>query len=372
MSTVPSTPGLAAPAGPAFLRPDDRPRQLRRILLSIAVAVMGVVDLLSAFLSRPPERLLAIRHLLPTEVLDSSRTFTLLAGALLLVTAWGLRRGKRRAYVTALLLCAVSVPMNVLKALDIEEAIVATGLMFLLAVSAQDFRVRSRGMSMRAVRSRGMWFAIALIVYALVGSWVLERTYGVALSWNRAFRDAGYYLLGVGDPVRLVPLALPPAEERIVAWYHRSLPILSLSLLLTLAIASLRPARHRRQHRLEAGRVTELLREHGDSSVSAFALADDTDYFFSRNGRAVLAYRFESDTLLVIGDPIGPPEEHELAVASHADAVAGAVHPHAVDRHELRRVQLGAVQVPARQPHPGDEQLAVDDVIPGVRDRPAE
>jgi phosphatidylglycerol lysyltransferase len=43
--------------------------------------------------------------------------------------------------------------------------------------------------------------------------------------------------------------------------------------------------------------------------VAAFALGPDIDYFFSANGRAVIAYRFESDTLLAIGDPIGPEEE---------------------------------------------------------------
>src|SRR5512139_1741467 len=95
---------------------------LARTLLSLAVAAMGLVDLGSALLSHPPERLVALRHLVPTDVLDTSRTFTLVAGVLLLVTAWGLRRGKRRAYVAALFLCALSVPVNVLKALVVEEA----------------------------------------------------------------------------------------------------------------------------------------------------------------------------------------------------------------------------------------------------------
>ena len=81
---------------------------------------MGAIDLASAALSRPSDRLRALRHLVPNEVLDTSRTFTLLAGALLLVTAWGLARGKRRSFVFALFLCAVSVPVNMLKAFDLE------------------------------------------------------------------------------------------------------------------------------------------------------------------------------------------------------------------------------------------------------------
>lgn len=301
---------VVPPGGAMPFRGVSRGHALRRLLLSVAVAAMGLVDLLSAFLSRPPERLLAIRRLLPTEVLDTSRTFTLLAGALLLVTAWGLRRGKRRAYVMALFLCAVSVPMNLFKALDFEEAAVATALMFLLGVCADAFRVRSRGLSMSTLRSWALWFAIGLVVYAVLGSWTLKHVYGVAPSYGRAFEDAGYYLFGIGEPVALVTRPMPLAEARVVTWYHRSLPLLSFTLVLVVAIASLRPVRHRRRHRREAAHVAELLRVHGESSVSAFALDDDSDYFFSPNGRAVIAYRFENDTLLAVGDPIGPVEEH--------------------------------------------------------------
>ena len=85
-----------------------------RSALALAVLVMGAIDIASALLSHPPERLLQLERLLPTSVLDTSRTFTLIAGALLVLAAWGLRRGKRRAFVFALFLCAVSVPVNVL------------------------------------------------------------------------------------------------------------------------------------------------------------------------------------------------------------------------------------------------------------------
>src|SRR5262245_52535425 len=146
----------------------------RRSAIAIAVMAMGLIDLASALLSHPPQRLHALLHIVPTEVLDTSRTFTLLAGALLLVTAWGLRRGKRRAFVAALLLCAISVPVNLFKALDVEEATVAAALMFVLGISAESFRVKSREMSAHGLQSRALLFFGALIVYAVVGCWWLE------------------------------------------------------------------------------------------------------------------------------------------------------------------------------------------------------
>jgi len=277
-----------------------------RPLLALAVAAMGIVDLLSALLSHPPERVRALRHLVPTDVLDTSRTFTLLAGALLLLTANGLRRGKRRAFAMALFLCALSVPVNLLKAGDVEEATTAATLMFLLGLNAQAFVVKSREFSWRTLRVPALGAAIAVGVYAFGGCWLVEWMYGTRgdASFARAVQEALYQLFGVGEPALAVA-----RSHHIVRWYLGSISLVALTWIVGLAAALLRPARHFGRHRADAQRVRELLRVHGDSTVAAFALDDDVDWFFSANGRAVIAYRFESDVLLVIGDPIGPPEE---------------------------------------------------------------
>jgi len=284
-------------------------RTLTRVLLSLAVATMGVIDLLSAIVSRPPERIVAVRHLVPTDVIDPSRTFTLLAGALLLVTAWGLRRGKRRAFVAALFLCALSVPFNLLKAFDFEEATVAAGLMFVLGASGDAFRVKSRELSWRALRSGALIALVAVMVYALVGCWIIASRFGLQSSLSIAWHEAANRLFGIGDPVIQLRANLPRFELHIVTWYFDSVSLIALTLLIGLALVSLRPVTHRGRHRHEVERVSELVKQYGDSSVSAFALAPDTDYFFSSNRRAVIAYCFQSDTLLVVGDPIGPAEE---------------------------------------------------------------
>lgn len=276
-----------------------------RPLLALAVAAMGVVDVLSAVLSHPPDRILALRHLVPTDVLDTSRTFTLLAGTLLLLTANGLRRGKRRAFVTALFLCAASVPVNLLKAGDVEEATLAAGLLFVMGTNAHAFTVKSRTWAWRSLSAPALWAVLGIAVYALGGCWLLERQFGQHASFARAVQEALYQLLGVGEPALVVSRA-----HHIVRWYLGSISVLGLTLLAGFAVALLQPARHLRQHRADAARVREIVQAHGDSAVSAFALEDDIDWFFSANGRAVIAYRHVSGVLLVVGDPIGPREEH--------------------------------------------------------------
>ncbi len=290
----------------------------RRYLLALAVAAQGVINLLSAFLSHPSERIMALRHLVPTQMIDTSRTFTLLSGLLLLVTAWGLRSGKRRAFVAALLLCAVSVPANLLKAIDFEEATAASTLMFLLAISGDSFRVKSRELSFSGLRSRAFFAALGLGLYATLGCWILEARYGGGASLGHALAEAGYRLFGVGHETLQFSPTLSHRVHHIITWFLGSIDLMTAALLVGVAIAALRPAVHRGRHRADRDRVAALLPEYGDSSVSAFALAPDSDYFFSPNGRAVIAYRFESNVLLGIGDPIGPEDELPALLRSFA------------------------------------------------------
>jgi phosphatidylglycerol lysyltransferase len=287
-------------------------RTFVRHALALAVAAMGIVDLASALLSRPPERLVALRHLVPTDVLDNSRTFTLLAGALLLLTAGGMWRGKRRAFVTALFLCALSVPVNLLKAFDFEEATVAAGLLFLLGVNGDAFAVKSRELSFRGLVAPLALFVAAIALYSVGGCWIVEQLYSPrSASVARAFGEALYQLFGIGDPAIVVS-----REHHVVRWFLSSISVVGFTLLTGLAIALLRPAQHRRRHRADVARVRAIAAQHGDSTIAAFALGDDVDHFFSANGRAVIAYRFESDTLLAIGDPIGPAEEMPALLAA--------------------------------------------------------
>src|SRR5258706_13567058 len=236
-----------------------------RNALALAVAAMGAVGLWSAFLSHPSARLLALRHLVPTEVLDPSRSFTLLAGALLLVTAWGLRRGKRRAFVGALLLCAVSVPVNMLKAFDFEEASAATALMFLLGISGQAFQVESRALSFSALRSRALLLVLGLAVYAVGGCWLLEILYAHGPSLARAFQEAGYQLFGIGSPT-----PGGPRHHHVRSWYPGPIGLLSTTTALGLALAGLQPPAHRRRHPAEHAQVEALLRPYGGNPAPAF------------------------------------------------------------------------------------------------------
>jgi len=306
---TPLTIDRVAPGAPPAASPPPHHYPWQRTALALAVATQGVINLFSALLSHPPDRLLALRHLVPTTVMDQSRTFTFVAGILLVLTAWGLRRGKRRAFVIALFLAALSVPMNLLKAIDFEEATAASVLLFALGVSGDAFRVKSRDLTFGTIGQRTVLLGAFFLVYAVAGCFWMEARFGGAASLGHAAAEAAYRLFGVGQPI--VYDMVPPHTQaaRMARWFSHSLAPIGALLLAGSALALLRPVAHRERHRTERERVARLLRHYGDSSVGAFALESDVDYFFSPTGRAVIAYRFESNVLLVLGDPIGPDEE---------------------------------------------------------------
>ncbi len=282
-----------------------------RIALSLAVLTMGAIDVASAVLSHPPERLVGLERFLPTTVLTTSRTFTLIAGSLLVVTAWGLRRGKRRAFVFALALCALSVPVNVLKALDVEEATVAALLLFALGVSGEAFRVKSRELSWRGWGTLAVALGGALVLAATAGAYWSQARFGGpgGPSLAGAFGSAVQGLLGLGNGVALPSPAHVGHAARTARWVAAAMPVLGWGYAIGVAVLALGPATFRTRHGAEHRKIAEIARAHGHTGVAPFVDDPDLDVFVSANGRAAIAYRYEAGVLLALGDPLGPPEE---------------------------------------------------------------
>ncbi|HUB98425.1 MAG TPA: phosphatidylglycerol lysyltransferase domain-containing protein [Solirubrobacterales bacterium] len=56
-------------------------------------------------------------------------------------------------------------------------------------------------------------------------------------------------------------------------------------------------------------RAENIVREWGDDTLDYFALRRDKNYFFSRDGRSLIAYLYVRGTAMVAADPIGPRED---------------------------------------------------------------
>jgi lysyl-tRNA synthetase class 2 len=238
------------------------------VVVAIGALVVGLVDIVSAVTPALTDRFDLFKAMLPTGADDVARSLTFAAGLALVWLSAGLARRKRRAWLAALAVVAFAAVAHLLKGFDVEEAVGSAALLIALVRLRRWFDSPGDPTTIRPLVAG---LAVTLGAWAVVGS------------------AAGGHLNRITDLGFEVVLAAG------VVWVaHHWL----------------------RSHREPGGqsdddqaRVRRLVADHGDDSLSFFALRRDRRYTFSRGGNAFLAYRVVAGCALVSGDPIGMPEE---------------------------------------------------------------
>ncbi len=137
-------------------------------VVAAAVFLAGAVLLLSGATPSSRARVTALQILLPTSVMEVSHLLGSVAGALLLVLAWALRRRLDAAWtLTVLLLCGGMVA-SILKGLDWEEALL---LLAVLAVVLPFRRAFYRRTALSAEPFEPGWIMAILAVIGLT-TWI--------------------------------------------------------------------------------------------------------------------------------------------------------------------------------------------------------
>ncbi len=310
---------------PTPLRPVSRGDWLPGVAAWLA-ALVGAVNLVSALGAELPERLRALAGFAPPELTVGAHALTLPAGVALLGAAVFLRGRRRRAQRVAVLLLVALGVLDLLRGLDIEEALLSWGLAGLLVWGRDAFRVQHDDEALpRALRHAALLVggAVVLAVGAVAGAhhWASPDPSPIAV-----VREALGQLALVGGPLRFSGAAtfLPHA--------------LQLLGLLTAALAAselLRPLRASLAPCPRLDRAAAIVRSHGEDTLSCFKLREDLPRRFSDDGRAFVAYRVDCGVMLLSGDPVGPVDALDDLLA---DVCAFA------DEHGLRVACLGATE----------------------------
>lgn len=254
-----------------------------------------------------PERL---RELLPLEFLHVPRSFTLLIGFVLVISAVNLWQRKRRAFHLALALSGFSFVFNLLKGHSTEQALLALLLAALLVWLRQDFTVRSSGPDFQQGLAGLLLAAGVAFGYGVAGFWLLDRReFGLNFDWLDALRRTLRFLTFMGDD-SLIP------HTRYAAWFLDSLYLLSAAVILYALLTLFRPILYR-WHRLphDQARARHIVAEHGHSVLDFFKLWPDKSYFFNAGGTCFVAYRVAAGFALALGDPVGPTTEIAATIA---------------------------------------------------------
>jgi lysyl-tRNA synthetase class 2 len=275
-------------------------------MAAIAAAAVGVVGILSATSAPLRGRFKVVLEIVPFHATRGAATTLVLASFALLLTARGLRRGGRLAWAGTLALLVLSVGLNLVKGLDVEEAALALGAGVWLATRRRAFPVLPTRSAARMAAVLGAGALAASLAFGVALSMVVGRRHHPHLGEStRAVAER----LG-GDWALPLPGAGPFVTPMLVAV---GMGVVGSTLWLLL---SPRPGRRLSApaHLAERERARRVVDAHGGGTLDYFALRDDKDWFFY--GESVVAHSVRRGVCLVSPDPIGPDAERAAVLAA--------------------------------------------------------
>lgn len=282
--------------------------------ISVIVALTGLVTIAGI--------LLAVLHIRYSKIVPADERATLLAGLSFVYLASLLRRGKRTAWVVALVLYLYLLVRNV-RHFDFDltgndyslrlalfnillPALVLSGLL----INWRLFNVRSELRNFTTALARAAIMLAVALLYGVIGFQLLEQ---------RDFHQDIPLLTGVHYTIDQFGLTtakqLEPQTKRAHLFLD-SLGAISLGSVFYVGVSLFAPIRFRLSN--SAGDyedIAQILRDYPSSSEDFFKFwPRDKAYFFNAVRSAGLAYKCASGVALVVGDPAGKNTEFERLI----------------------------------------------------------
>lgn len=265
-----------------------RPRDAFIKLIAIGVALIGLGSTVSALTPDFASRAALIDGVVPLEATRTAHVLVFELGLLLMVVAFGLIRRRRRAWQLAVVLLAATALLHLLKGLDVEEALLALGLLALLIAKRSAFTVEgAHDATRRALRWVGVLAAVGLLLGVAVAE-IAARLAGESISLRTAADQGLDALVGAPDSTSALALYTAIAVAIAVALWLRPVP-------------APEPAAEE-----DRDIARSILNRFADDGLSYFALRRDTALAIGDGEDAFLAYRVVANVALVSGNAVGP------------------------------------------------------------------
>ena len=269
---------------------------------SILVAVMGVINVLSAVTPSLVNRLKLLEQYSPLEVQRGGHLTAALAGFALLLLARGLWRRKRVAWLLSLITLGVSIVGHMIKGLDYEESLLAGALMVMLWLMRAHFHARSDRPSIQQGLRILAGATLFTLAYGVTGFFLLDRHFSVNFGLWAALRQTVVMFTQFYDP------GLSPITH-FGRFFANSIYVIGVVTFSYAGFMLLRPVFVREPATAdERLRAEQIVKQYGHSSMARFLLFDDKSYLFTPGG-SVIGYTVVGRMAVTLADPVGPPED---------------------------------------------------------------
>lgn len=223
-------------------------------------------------------------------------------GLTLIAVARGIARGRRSAWALAAVLFALAAVVHLLKGPDPLVVVANLAMIVALIWWRQDFRGRSDPSSVWDAVAFVPLYLLAVLVFGTISLLTQAHHVTPTLSVGGGLETIYGGLIGLDGPYTF--------ERRLFdEYFHVALLVLGIAGLAILLYLLLRPfAQRQPPSETDRARARRIVKEWGSDTLAYFALRRDKSWFFSADGRSLVAYAYVRGHAMVAADPIGPPE----------------------------------------------------------------
>ncbi|HEU5330768.1 MAG TPA: DUF2156 domain-containing protein [Thermomicrobiales bacterium] len=278
-----------------------RRRGRARAILTVLVALSGVLNILSALIERVNAIVADWPRIIPVPILHGTRTAVVVAGFGLLLLAQGLGHGSRLAWGLTVATLIGAALLHLVKGFDVPEAAIQGSVAALLVVYRDDFRARPDPPTQAGTLRAAVLAVIGLPLYTALGFRVLHAFFIPSPPVSAMAREA------LARLVLSSTGAFRPASFQ-ARWFLDSISLIWTLALLTIGLAILRPVlRATPEQAHDRDRALALLRQWGDAPLTYMTTWPRNTLWLTGASDSYVAYRVVNGVALVLGDPIGTP-----------------------------------------------------------------
>ncbi|MFT4578934.1 MAG: phosphatidylglycerol lysyltransferase [Nitrospinales bacterium] len=256
--------------------------------LAFSVFFGGIILLVSGATPALEDRLHWLQLFIPLPVMEISHFLGSIIGASLLILAYGLRKRYDAAYFSTLILLGLGIVFSLLKAFDYEEALILTVFLICLAPCRSYFFRKSSFLN--APLTPEWLVATAGVAIAILGIGFFSYRhieYSNDLWWQFTFIENAPRFMRAGVGVLLFFLGYA-----VLKLLRSSPPQFTFPDATSIPI------------------IKKIISQSSDSKAN-LALMLDKFILFNTNQNAFIMFGIEKKSWVVLGDPLGPKEEHE-------------------------------------------------------------
>ncbi len=275
---------------------------MRTTLRATLICLVGLVNIGSTLLPVWPKRFTLLTSVAPVALALVAQHVTLFAGVAILLLAWPAARGHRRAAYTLMLTGGVATVMNLLKGLDVEEALINLALVIALWRTRRHFHDIPVRYTVVDLARLGLLMAAFQWLYQRAGHGVVAGLRALeenASGWHADWPIAARAVALLTRQLRL---------ERVFLHETRyALPAFLITVFIAISWTSL--ARIGLQKTPED--LYPRLGRSSRNSLAYLAHRGDVRTFLTLDGRGAISYRLVGRVALQVGAILGPASERE-------------------------------------------------------------